>query len=146
MNMRRALSLTVALLLTGGFSASAFAQAAPQVTVGHEMTNQDLNMDELQAFDQVATSNLKMARRLAANPHLANSDSFLSRWRDLNNFFNKYPGSKERFLADPGNYLAQVHMHNGHMAAHKKKSAAAPAGAATPAAGEAPAAAPSSSP
>jgi hypothetical protein len=87
-----------------------------------------------------------MARRLAANPHLANSNSFLRRWLDLNNFFNKYPGSKERFLADPGNYLAQVHMHNGHMAAHKRKSAAAPAGAATPAAGESPAAAPSSSP
>ncbi len=145
--MRRALSVTVALLLAGGLSAPAFAQAEPQVTISHEMTNQDLNMDELRAFDQVATSNLKMARRLAANPHLANSDSFLKRWRDLGNFFNKYPGSKERFLADPGNYLAQVHMHAGHgHMVHKKKSAAAPAGAATPAAGEAPAAAPPASP
>ena len=146
--MRRALSLTVALLLAGGISAPAFAQAEPQVTISHEMTNQDLDMAELQAFDQVATSNLKMARRLAANPHLANSDSFLRRWRDLNNFFSKYPGSKERFLANPGNYLAGVHMHRGHLvsASRKKKSAAAPAGAATPAEGEAPAAAPSSSP
>jgi hypothetical protein len=146
MNMSRVLSLTVALLLAGGFSASAFAQAASQVTVGHEMTNEDLNLAELQAFDQVATSNLKMSRRLAANPHLVNSDSFLRRWRDLNNFFSKYPGSKERFLADPGNYLAQVHMHHGHMVS-KKKSAATPASEATPAAAAtAPAAAPSSSP
>lgn len=147
--MRRTLSLTVAMLLAGGLSAPAFAQE-PQVTIGHEMTTQGLNTDELAAFDRVANSNLKMKRRLAANPHLANSDSFLRRWRDLNNFFAKYPGSKERFLDDPGNYLAEVHMHTGHLvsAVHKKKtseaapqtkSEAAPAEAAPPAA-EAPAA------
>jgi len=153
--MRRTMYLTAALLFAGGFSAPVFAQP-PQVSIGHEMTDQDLNVAELKAFDQVAISNLKMRRRLAANPHLANSDSFLRRWRDLNNFFNKYPGSKERFLANPGNYLADVHMHNRHLvtASHKKKpevapetkSEGAPSGAATPAAGEAPAAAPSSNP
>ncbi|MGH7915468.1 MAG: hypothetical protein ACREPW_12605, partial [Candidatus Binataceae bacterium] len=138
MNMRRALSLTVALLLAGGLSAPAFAQAEPQVTITHEMTNQDLDMAELRAFDQVATSNPKMARRLAANPHLANNDSFLRRWRDLNNFFAKYPGSKERFLEDPGNYLAEVHMHHLVRAPHKTKSTAAPE--ATPAEAASPAA------
>jgi hypothetical protein len=111
--MRRALCLTVAFLLPCGLAAPAFAQTAPQVIISHEMTNQDLNQDELQAFDQVATANLKMSRRLAANPHLANSGSFLRRWPDLNNFFAKYPGSKERFLEDPGNYLADVNMHSG---------------------------------
>jgi hypothetical protein len=126
MNMRSALSLSVALLLVGGLSAPAFAQAAPQVTISHEMTNEDLNMAELAAFDQVATANLKMSRRLAANPRLANSDSFLRRWPDLNNFFAKYPGSKDRFLEDPGNYLAEVHMHHLVSAEHKKESAAAP--------------------
>ena len=126
MDMRRALSLTVALLLAGGLAAPAFAQATPQVIISHEMTNQDLNLAELAAFDQVATSNLKMSRRLAANPHLVNSDSFLRRWPDLKNFFDKYPGSKERFLEDPGNYLAEVHMHHLVSAEHKKKSAAAP--------------------
>ena len=119
--MRRALSLTVALLLAGGLAAPAFAQATPQVIISHEMTNEDLNTAELAAFDQVATSNLKMSRRLAANPHLVNSDSFLRRWPDLKNFFDKYPGSKERFLEDPGNYLAEVHMHHLVSAEHKKK-------------------------
>jgi hypothetical protein len=125
--MRRALSLTVALLLAGGLCPPAFAQE-PQVTIGHEITPQGLNTEELAAFDQVANSNLKMRRRLAANPHLANSESFLRRWPDLNNFFAKYPGSKDRFLDDPGNYLSDVHMHNGHLvtAVHRKKSAAAP--------------------
>src|SRR5208282_1817931 len=84
MDMRRALSLTVALLLAGGLAAPAFAQATPQVIISHEMTNEDLNTAELAAFDQVATSNLKMSRRLAANPRLVNSDSFLRRWPDLN--------------------------------------------------------------
>jgi hypothetical protein len=140
--MRRTLSLTVALLLAGGLAARAFAQPTPQVIISHEMTNEDLNTAELAAFDQVATSNPKMARRLAANPHLANRDSFLGRWPDLKNFFAKYPGSKDRFLEDPGNYLADVHMHHGHLvsAAPKKKvspatkSAAAPAEAAPPSA------------
>ncbi len=124
--MRRALSVAVAMLLAGGLSAPAFAQAPAQVTIGHEMTNEDLNTAELAAFDQVATSNLKMSRQLAANPRLANNNKFLNRWSDLNNFFTKYPGSKERFLEDPGNYLAQVHMHHLVRAEHKKKSAAAP--------------------
>jgi len=151
--MRRALSLTAALLLAGGLSAPTFAQAQSQVTVGHEMTNQDLDVAELQAFDQVATSNLKMSRRLAANPHLANNNNFLRRWRDLNNFFNKYPGSKERFLKNPGNYLAGVHMHHGHPMMEKKsaaapqtKSEAAPAEAAPPAAPAAAPAAPAAPP
>ena len=148
--MRRALSLTGALLLAGGLSAPAFVQA--QVTIGHEMTNQDLNTAELEAFDRVATSNLKMSRRLTANPRLANNDNFLKRWRDLNNFFSKYPGSKERFLKNPGNYLAGVHMHHGHPMMAKKpaapqtKSEAAPAEAAPPAAPAAAPAAPAAPP
>ena len=87
------------------------AQAAPQVTISHEITTEDLNTAELAAFDQVANSNPRMSHELAANPHLANSGSFLTRWPDLNNFFAKYPGSRERFLEDPGNYLADVNMH-----------------------------------
>ncbi len=141
--MRRTLSLAVALLLAGGLSAPAFAQAEPQVIISHEMTTQDLDLAELQAFDQVAAANSRMSRRLAANPHLANHNSFLKKYPALNNFFAKYPGSKERFLADPGNYLSGVHMHRGHLvrAVHKKKSTAKPeTKSAAPPAAEAPAA------
>ena len=124
--MRRALSFAVALLLAGGLSAPAFAQG--QVIITHEMTNDDLNLAELRAFDQVAASNPRMARRLAANPLLANSSSFLDKWPELKDFFAKFPGSKERFLDDPGNYLVGVHMHKGHLVrtVHKKKSEANP--------------------
>ena len=128
--MRRILSATFVLLAVIGLSDLALAQAKPQVTITHEMTNQDLNMAELQAFDQVASSNQRMAHRLAANPRLARNESFLDKWPELNSFFDKYPGSKDRFLSDPGNYLPDVHTHQAHrvMAAHQAKStAAAPA-------------------
>ncbi len=110
--MRRSLFLSMALLMAGGLSSPAFAQAAPQVTISHEITAEGLNTAELANFDQVANSNPRMSHELAANPHLANSGSFLKRWPDLNNFFAKYPGSRERFLEDPGNYLADVNMHH----------------------------------
>lgn len=137
--MKRTLSLAVALLMAGGLSAPAFAQAQPEVTISSEMTTQDIDMAELTAFGQVAVAHRKMARRLAANPRLADEMSFLKKYPDLNNFFTKYPGSKERFLADPGNYLADVHgtprkapMH--HHAKAKKETKAAETTPAAPAA------------
>jgi hypothetical protein len=111
--MRRCLSVTAGLLLAGAFIAPRFVQAQ-QVIITHEMTNQDLDLTELQAFQQLIDNNPKMARRLAANPRLAENDGFLRRWPELNGFFSKYPGSKERFVADPGNYLPDVNMHRGH--------------------------------
>jgi hypothetical protein len=122
--MRRTLSLAVALLMAGGLSAPAFAQAQaqPQVTIVGEMGTQDIEMAELQAFGQLATAHRKMARRLANNPQLADEISFLKKYPDLNNFFAKYPGSKERFLANPGNYLADVHGHPVRAAAHHAKA------------------------
>jgi hypothetical protein len=128
--MRRALCLTVALLLPCGLAAPTLAQTAPQVIITHEMTNQDLNLDELHAFDQVAAANLRMSRRLAADPHLANSASFLRRWLDLNNFFAKYPGSRERFLEDPGNYLPDVNMHSGQKMSDTTSAASSSTGSA----------------
>src|SRR5690242_17632764 len=43
--------------------ASALAQAAPRVVIVSEMTNKDLNMAELQAFDRIASKSRKMSRR-----------------------------------------------------------------------------------
>jgi hypothetical protein len=144
MNMRRTLFLGVMVLLAGGLSAPAFAQAEPQVIISHEMTTQGLDLAELRAFDQVATANPAMSRRLAANPYLANSDSFVRKWADLNDFFAQHPGSKERFLEDPGNYLPGVRMYHSSVVitAHKKKAAATPEAAPSAAAPGAPPAAP----
>lgn len=149
--MRRTLSLACALLMAGGLSVPAFAQAQPQqVTVVGEMGTQDIDMAELQAFGQLATEHRKMARRLAANPGLADNNSFLKKYPDLNNFFTKFPGSKERFIANPGNYLADVHgrphkaaMHHAKAKKAEKKSdikaaEPKPAESAAPSAGGAP--------
>jgi hypothetical protein len=46
-----------------------------------------------------------MWKRLKQNPTLASDDSFVGKYPDLRDFFNKYQGSKDRFLADPGLYL-----------------------------------------
>ena len=146
--MRRYLSVAAGLLLVGALVVPAFAEAQ-EVIITHEMTNQDLNLAELQAFQQVADSNPTMARRLAANPRLADNSSFLRRWPALNDFFSKYAGSKERFVADPGNYLSDVNMHRGHAmrTSHKPASAgSAPSGAASPEAEASPMAAAPESP
>jgi chromosome segregation ATPase len=55
----------MALLMAGGLSSPAFAQAAPQVTISHEITTEGLNTAELAAFDQVANSNPRMSHELA---------------------------------------------------------------------------------
>lgn len=126
--MRRIVSVAFALVAGIGLSAPAFAQAKPEVTITH------VNLAELQAFEQIASSNERMAHRLAANPRLANNESFLNKWPALNSFFDEHPGAKDRFLADPGNYLPDVRTHRAHrvMAAHEAKSAAAPAPEANP--------------
>lgn len=115
LDMKRTLSLAVALLIAGGLSALAYAAESGPVTITSEMNTSNLHMDELTAFGQLAQSNPKMARSLTANPRLANSRSFLKRNPGLANFFSKYPGSKDRFLSNPGNYLAGVHMSHGRL-------------------------------
>jgi len=141
--MRRCLSVAAGLLLASAALVPAFAQAQ-EVIITHEMTTQDLNLAELQAFQQLADNNPKMARRLSTNPRLAENNGFLRRWPELNDFFSKFPGSKERFLADPGNYLPDVNMHRGNAAraSHKRTAAGAEtSGAASPGAQASPMAA-----
>jgi hypothetical protein len=115
LDMKRTLSLAVALLIAGGLSAPAFAQANHPVIITSEMSTANLPMDELSAFGQLAAANPKMARGLSANPRLANSKSFLKRNPALGAFFTKYPGSKERFEENPGNYLPGVRMFHGRV-------------------------------
>ncbi|HZO81504.1 MAG TPA: hypothetical protein VFB33_07385 [Candidatus Binataceae bacterium] len=121
--MRRTLSLAVALLMAGGIAAPAFAQAQQQVTIVGEMDTKGIAMEELHDFGQLAIAHRKMARRLATNPSLADDNDFLKKYPELNRFFSKYPGSKERFLANPGNYLEGVHGHPRKVAMHHRAKA-----------------------
>jgi len=65
----------------------------------------DEHADEVKAFHRVLKMHHRMWRRLKQNPAVVKDDSWVGKYPDLQLFFNKYQGSKERFLADPGLYL-----------------------------------------
>jgi hypothetical protein len=73
------------------------APAAPAATEDHA--------DEVKAFHRMLKMHHRMWRRLKQNPEVVTNDSWVGKYPDLRDFFNKYQGSKERFLADPGTYL-----------------------------------------
>ncbi|HZO81503.1 MAG TPA: hypothetical protein VFB33_07380 [Candidatus Binataceae bacterium] len=60
---------------------------------------------EMQAFRELRVQHHRMTRRLKQNPNLAQDSGFLAKYPDLQQFFNDYPGSQKRFLANPGKYL-----------------------------------------
>ena len=74
------------------------AEAAPAAT-------DDEHADEVKAFHRMLKMHHRMWRRLKQNPEVVTNDSWVGKYPDLRDFFNKYQGSKERFLADPGTYL-----------------------------------------
>ncbi|MGD0075841.1 MAG: hypothetical protein ABSD31_16085 [Candidatus Binataceae bacterium] len=78
-------------------------------TIVFEPANgQDLNLDELRAFSQIANDDPGMAKALAKNPKLIDSESFVSKHPGLQPFLSRYPRAKEDFLADPGNFVVPV--------------------------------------
>lgn len=79
--------------------AEAPATAAPAPAAADE------HADEVNAFHLLIRSKHRMYKRLKQNPALVSDDSFVGKYPDLRDFLNKYQGSKERILADPGLYL-----------------------------------------
>ena len=106
--MRRILSATFVPLAVIGLSALALAQAKPQVTITHEMTNQDLNMAELQAFDQVASSKQRMAHRIGEETILR-AGVLVEEAVKFGPFVEKaLVAGQARIGGQPGNYLPDV--------------------------------------
>ena len=93
---------------SGSGIGSSSGTGAPQVSISSGMS-QDSGLAELQAFDQLSTSNPDMASQMGQDPTFVNSPSFLAKYPDLNTFFATHPGAKDRFLANPGNYVAGAH-------------------------------------
>jgi hypothetical protein len=77
---------------------AAAATMAPAAATGD-------HADELAAFHRLIRMHHRMWKRLKQNPNLVSDDSFVGKYPDLRDFFNKYSGAKERLLADPGTYL-----------------------------------------
>lgn len=78
---------------------AAAAPAAPAAAATDE------HADEVAAFHRVIKMHHRMWRRLRQNPAVVKDDAWVGKYPDLQLFFNKYQGSRERFLANPGLYL-----------------------------------------
>ena len=79
---------------------AAAAPAAPEAASAAPAAT-DEHANELEAFHRVLKMHHRMWRRLKQNPAVVKDDSWVGKYPDLQLYFNKYQGSKERFLADP---------------------------------------------
>ena len=79
------------------------APAAPAASASPAAAGE--HADEVEAFHRVIKMHHRMWKRLKQNPALVSDDSFVGKYPDLQLYFQKYSGAKERFLADPGLYL-----------------------------------------
>lgn len=61
--------------------------------------------NEVKAFHRMIKMHHRLWRRLKQNPTLVKDDTFVAKYSDLQLYFSKYQGSRDRFLADPGAYL-----------------------------------------
>jgi hypothetical protein len=98
---------TVALAQDGS-TATNGAATNGQVTVVSEPGTQNLNLDELRAFDQMAQNHPDMAKALARKPALINSDKFVAKYPDLEEFLGKYPDARDNIRHNPGDYVKPV--------------------------------------
>ena len=122
--MKRIASMLIGALFVGAGFGIALAQegapppappAAPPAACGSSSgeaapaapapATTDEHADEVKAFHRMLKMHHRMWRRLKQNPAVVKDDSWVGKYPDLQLFFNKYQGSKERFLADPGLYL-----------------------------------------
>lgn len=109
--MKRIVSILISALFIGAGFGIAMAQEgtapsnAPAAAPAAATPATAEHADELAAFHRLIAMHHRMLKRLKQNPALASDDSFVGKYPDLRDFFNKYQGSKERFLANPGTYL-----------------------------------------
>jgi hypothetical protein len=77
-------------------------------TIVFERSNAGLNLEQLSAFGDLASSNPALTTKLARNPSLVNNDGFVSKYPALQQFLEKYPSARDDIVANPGNYLTPV--------------------------------------
>jgi len=92
------------------------APAAPAASASPAAAGE--HADEVEAFHRDIKMHHRMWKRLKQNPALVSDDSFVGKYPDLQLYFQKYPGAKERFLADPGLYLKM----NATKAKHREET------------------------
>jgi hypothetical protein len=116
--MKRIASMLIGALFVGGSLGIAMAQtgaapaappaapaAAPAAPAAAAPPAADEHAQELADFHRTLKMHHRMWRRLKQNPDVVKDDAWVGKYPDLQLFFNKYHGSKKRFLANPGLYL-----------------------------------------
>jgi len=68
--------------------------------------NSDLEVNRLRTWGDFAASHPNIAKALAYNPSLMNSDGYLAKHPDLEAFFQAHPDVEKSMAANPGNYNA----------------------------------------
>jgi hypothetical protein len=81
------------------------AEAAPAAPAAAAPAATEEHADEVAAFHRMIRMHHRMWKRLKQNPNLVSDDAFVGKYPDLQVFLQKYPGAKERILANPGLYL-----------------------------------------
>src|SRR6185312_3826407 len=103
--MKRIASLLIGALFVGTSFGIAMAQEGAPPPASAPAAAAPAAPAEVKAFHRMVKMHHRMWKRLKQNPAVVNDDSWVGKYPDLRDFFNKYQGSKARFLADPGLYL-----------------------------------------
>jgi hypothetical protein len=113
--MKRYATAIAAILISCGFATVGMAQTmspanAPQSKpeIVTEPGNENLNLNELKAFDEIAKSHPDMAKSIARKPALIKSDNFVSKYPELQEYLSKYPDAREKIHDNPGDYVEPV--------------------------------------
>ena len=116
--MKRLIVILASIAVPFSLSLPVFAQdSSKQVlgtvqqgntTIEFQRSNAGLNLDQLNAFAQVSSSDPALASKLARNPALVNDAAFVSKHPALQQYLEKYPDARTDIVANPGNYLTPV--------------------------------------
>jgi len=116
--MNRIFSVLTGLAIAGALAVPAFAQdSSPAVTgvvkrgnttIVFEQSSAGLNMDELKAFSKIANDDPALAKKIARNPQIVASDSFVGKHPAFQQFLSQYPTAREDIQNNPGNFVTPV--------------------------------------
>lgn len=119
--MRHLVIVLSAASLLGLSSAPALAQKQPSdqsnvtgtvvqgnTTIVFERGGQDLHLQELRDFGQIAQANPQIANAIARKPSCVNDEDFVSKYPALQQFLNQYPSAREDIASNPGDFVTPV--------------------------------------
>ena len=113
--MKRISTLLIAAVVPVAFAAPSLAQEGKTLgTVVNGNTtiefraadSSDLDLQKLQTWSTFASEHPDVARELAYQPSLINSDGYAQKHPELAQFFSVHPDIREAMAEDPGNYVA----------------------------------------